>query len=190
MTLSVKVVWRGAIPDPSQQYLIVSNHQTILEPVEITLHFPNVVAVMKEELTRVPLWGWHAKDFGIIAIRRERRIESMRTLLRLAKIARDQQKNLLIFPEGTRIDPGVPVAFRGGLPFMYKNLGLPILPVVTNTGIFMSPRAKALGRGTIVYEVLEPIPPGGDPAAVCAELEAAMTTCKARLEAEGLATRR
>ena len=58
--------------------------------------------------------------------------------------------------------PGAPPAYKQGVAHLYAATGVPCLPVALNSGLFW-PRRKFLRYpGTIVLEVLDPIPPGLD----------------------------
>ena len=81
------------------------------------------------------------------------------------ELARGRQ--IIIFPEGTRTAPGAPPAYKQGVAHLYAESGVPCLPVALNSGLFW-PRRKFLRYpGTIVLEVLDPIPPGLDREDVC-----------------------
>ena len=91
-----------------------------------------------------------------------------------AEFARGRQ--IIIFPEGTRTAPGAPPAYRQGVVHLYAQAGVPCLPVALNSGLFW-PRRKFLRYpGTIVLEVLDPIPPGLSREEFAARLEREIET--------------
>src|SRR5215217_4750849 len=93
-------------------------------------------------------------------------------------------RQILIFPEGTRTAPGAPPAYKSRVMHLYAAADVPCLPVALNSGLYW-PRRKFLRHpGTIVLEVLDPIPPGLDRDAFAARLEREIETVQRRLEAE------
>ena len=100
-----------------------------------------------------------------------------------AELARGRQ--IIIFPEGTRTAPGAPPAYKQGIAHLYAATGVPCLPIALNSGLFW-PRRKFLRYpGTIVLEVLDPIPPGLDKEAFTARLANDIESATAKLVAEG-----
>jgi 1-acyl-sn-glycerol-3-phosphate acyltransferase len=97
-------------------------------------------------------------------------------------VARGRQ--IVIFPEGTRRPPGAPPAYKFGIAHLYGNLDVPCVPVALNSGLFW-PRRRFIRRpGTILVEILDPIPPGLPRKEFMDELEARLETASARLLAE------
>jgi 1-acyl-sn-glycerol-3-phosphate acyltransferase len=90
---------------------------------------------------------------------------------------------IVIFPEGTRTAPGTQRAYQPGVAALYRQLGLPLVPVAVNSGVFWGRRHFAKRPGRITMEILPPIPPGGDRHAVMAELEGRIEAATARLVA-------
>jgi 1-acyl-sn-glycerol-3-phosphate acyltransferase len=99
------------------------------------------------------------------------------------ELARDRQ--IIIFPEGTRRPPGAEPAYKYGVVNLYAETGAACLPVALNSGLFW-PRRKFLRYpGTIILEVLDPIPPGLDQDTFAARLERDIETATARLIEQG-----
>jgi 1-acyl-sn-glycerol-3-phosphate acyltransferase len=71
-----------------------------------------------------------------------------------------EPRQLLIFPEGTRRPLGAEPDYKPGVAGLYRDLDVPCVPVATNTGAHISSSGIAESPGTVVYEVLEPIPAG------------------------------
>jgi 1-acyl-sn-glycerol-3-phosphate acyltransferase len=104
--------------------------------------------------------------------------------------AREEAENgrqIVIFPEGTRRPPGAPPAYKYGVAHLYGSLGMPCLPIALNSGLYW-PRRKMIRRpGTILVEILEPIPPGKPRDAFYKELQIELEAASNRLYREGLA---
>jgi 1-acyl-sn-glycerol-3-phosphate acyltransferase len=75
-----------------------------------------------------------------------------------AKQALNDNRPILIFPEGTRKEPGAPPDYKPGVAALYAQLQVPCVPVAHNSGLFW--RGFLKHPGTIVVQLLEPIPPG------------------------------
>jgi 1-acyl-sn-glycerol-3-phosphate acyltransferase len=115
--------------------------------------------------------GSRAKAFaGMVAAARE-------------EIARRRQ--IVIFPEGTRRPPDAEPRYLPGVAFLYAELGLPCVPVALNSGLFMPRRSARRYPGTVLVEVLDPIPPGLDRREFLARLQNVLEGATARLVAEG-----
>src|SRR5882672_5380923 len=94
-------------------------------------------------------------------------------------------RQLIIFPEGTRRAPGAAPRYKFGVAHLYAEIGVPCVPVALNSGLFWPRRAFIRRPGTIVVEILDPIPPGLDKTVFFARLQSDIETATARLVAEG-----
>jgi 1-acyl-sn-glycerol-3-phosphate acyltransferase len=70
---------------------------------------------------------------------------------------------------------------------LYRELNVPCVPIALNSGVFWPRRRLAMRPGTIVAEILEPIPPGLSEKEFAARMQEAIETATARLVAEGYA---
>jgi 1-acyl-sn-glycerol-3-phosphate acyltransferase len=95
-------------------------------------------------------------------------------------------RQLVIFPEGTRKAPGAPPDYKPGVAGLYRELGVPVHPVATNAGVHWPAHGFLRRPGVIVYQYLEPIPPGLKRAEFMRLLEERIETASNRLLAEGL----
>ncbi|HYI89458.1 MAG TPA: 1-acyl-sn-glycerol-3-phosphate acyltransferase, partial [Beijerinckiaceae bacterium] len=70
---------------------------------------------------------------------------------------------------------------------LYGNLDIPCVPIALNSGLYW-PRRRFIRRpGTILVEILEPIPPGLPRKEFMDELQTRLEAASARLLAEGTA---
>ena len=81
-------------------------------------------------------------------------------MVRDAKARLAEPRQLVIFPEGTRGPPGVKGDYKPGIAALYRELNLPVHPVATNSGAHWPKHGFMRKPGVIVFEYLEPIPPG------------------------------
>jgi 1-acyl-sn-glycerol-3-phosphate acyltransferase len=121
---------------------------------------PDALFVMKRELVRIPVFGWHNVKAGSIVIDRGGQAKTMRKMLTDARERFKEPRQLLIFPEGTRKKPGAEPDYKPGIAGLYRELEAPCIPIATNTGMHLNTAGLPTSPGVVVYEVLEPIPPG------------------------------
>jgi len=158
--VGVDVEVRGRHNIPAGGLLVASKHQSAWETLALVAYFPDFAFILKRELLSVPLFGWYLRKAGQIPVDRGRRSTVFAALDREAREAVSQGRQIVIFPEGTRRDPGAEPNYKFGVAHLYGALGVPCLPVAHDAGLLW-PRRRFLKRpGTITIEFLEPIPPG------------------------------
>jgi 1-acyl-sn-glycerol-3-phosphate acyltransferase len=113
---------------------------------------------------------------------------ALRGLIRAAKAAVAAGRQVVIFPQGTRVPPGEAAPYQPGIAALYGQVEAPVVPVALNSGLFWGRRSFIKRPGTIVLEVLPALPPGLDRKAFMAQLEQAIETAGARLAAEATRT--
>ena len=175
---------RGRAHLPAAPTIIASKHQSAWETLTFHALIPNVAVGLKEELTRIPVFGWYLLRAGNIKIDRGAGSRAIRSLIEGAKRAAGDGLCVLIFPEGTRRAPGDPPDYKPGVAALYGALRLPVVPVALNSGMFWPRRGFIRYPGRIVVEFLEPIPAGLDRKHFMALLERAIEDATARLVAE------
>ncbi len=110
---------------------------------------------------RVPLFGSLIAAAGMIPIDRDAGTAAIRILLRESDRAVREGMQIVIFPEGTRSEPGKPEPMQPGILALASRTGLPIVPVATDSGLCWGRRAFRKRPGTIHIVIGEPIPPDG-----------------------------
>lgn len=151
---------RGRHHLPSGACLIAAKHQSAWDTFALVPLFRDPAIVMKAELGLIPLYGWFSYKFQHVLVRRAAGPAALRGMIRDAKARAEQNREIVIFPEGTRRPPGAPPDYKPGVLALYDALKLPCVPLALNSGVFWPRRSLARHAGTIVVEFLEPIPPG------------------------------
>jgi len=108
--MGMKLELRGLENLPKDTpYIIAAKHQSAYETLKLPFmaQFDYPVIVLKKELTRLPVWGLYPKRMGLIAIDRSAGMESMRAMIAGCRAAMADKRNVIIFPQGTRVAPGV-----------------------------------------------------------------------------------
>jgi 1-acyl-sn-glycerol-3-phosphate acyltransferase len=180
-------VVRGAEHLPAGPAIIAAKHQSAWDTVAISvlIRYPSVV--LKRELLNIPVWGWHARRCGMIAVDRGAGASALKSMVKQARARAREGRKIVIFPQGTRTPPGETRPYFPGIAALYGQLDLPVVPVALNSGLFWGRRAFTKLPGTIIVEFLPPIPPGIRREAFMQELESRIESASARLEAEGRA---
>lgn len=184
--LGIEVEIRGREHIPTGAAIIAAKHQSELETFAMVPAIRDPLFVLKRELTWIPFFGWFLMRLRMIAINRSAGSDALSQILAQAKIVAAEQRQIIIFPEGTRRPIGAPPRYKHGVTHLYRTLDLPVTPVAMDTGAFW-PRSTWLRRsGRTVIEFLEPIPPGLDRAAFEATLQDRIEQRSAALAAESL----
>jgi 1-acyl-sn-glycerol-3-phosphate acyltransferase len=172
---------RGREKLPARPYLVASKHQSAWDTFALIPIFADPALVMKWELTLIPFYGWFSRKFEHIFVKRERGPTALRQLVRDACDRAEQGREVLIFPEGTRRAPGAEPDYKPGAVALYEGLGLPCVPVALNSGLYWPRRQLMRYPGTIVVEILEPLPAGLARAEFRARLQERIETAADRL---------
>ena len=110
----------------------------------------------------------------MIAVDRSGGAGALRGLMRDGDRAVREGRQIVIFPEGTRAEPGAILPLQPGIAALAARTRLPVIPVVTNSGLYWGRRAFHKRSGTIHIRVLKPIPPGIRRDQLMQRLEAAL----------------
>jgi 1-acyl-sn-glycerol-3-phosphate acyltransferase len=145
---------------PTGAALIASRHQSAFDTVVWLSLVPRACYVMKQELLRIPLFGKLIPLTGMIAVDRAGGATALRHLLREAERAVRESRQIVIFPEGTRAAPGATLPLQPGVAALAAHTGLPVIPVVTDSGLCWGRRAFRKRPGTVHIVLLPPIQPG------------------------------
>lgn len=150
----------GKIPDGA--FIIASAHQSAWETIGFFAVADSPVYVLKEELTRLPLFRAYMRAFDMIAIDRSGSAASARRMLDDAAAVLASGRPVVIFPGGTRSEPGADFEIRPGVGALYRRCGVPVVPVSLNTGLYWRRRTFTKKPGTMIVEFGSPIEPGLD----------------------------
>ncbi|WP_235937206.1 lysophospholipid acyltransferase family protein [Vreelandella azerica] len=119
---------------PSGPCVIQANHQCEWETVFLQVMKPPVCTVLKQELLRFPIFGWALRLLHPIALDRSRPARAMKQVLTQGVTRLQSGLSVLIFPEGTRVEPGVRKRYNKSGSVIACRAGVPVLPVAHNAG--------------------------------------------------------
>jgi 1-acyl-sn-glycerol-3-phosphate acyltransferase len=181
-----RVEWRGTEKIPKGACIVACKHQSAWETFALYAVLDDPVYVLKRELMWIPLFGWFMWKAGLIPIDRSAGMAALARMTVRAQRALTgvRPRQLVIFPEGTRRAPGAAPDYKPGIAYLYGKAGVTCVPMALNSGLFWPRRSLLRFPGTIIVEVLDPIPPGLDKQAFFLQLQTAIETASERLRRE------
>ena len=179
--IRLRVTGREHLPADGGPALLAAKHQSAFDTVVWLWLLPDTAYVLKRELLNIPVWGWLVRGSGMIAVDRMAGASAMRHLLRVGKAAAAENRQMVIFPEGTRVPPGERRPYQPGVAALAAATGLPVIPVATDSGLRWGRRAFHKRPGVITVAVLPPLPPGLKRDALLHRLEDAIEPATLRL---------
>jgi 1-acyl-sn-glycerol-3-phosphate acyltransferase len=145
---------------PHGRVIVAARHQSAWETLALPTVLDDPAIVLKRELLWIPIFGWYVARNDMVPIDRSGGGAALRRMIRAARRAVAQNRPILVFPEGTRTRPGARRDYHPGIYALYRDLGLPVVPVALNSGVFWPRRSFAKRPGTITVEFLPAIAPG------------------------------
>lgn len=141
---NIKVEGRENLPDCP--FIIAANHRTFADPplLAVTSGCSKFGFVAKEELFRIPVFGWLIRKLGAFPVTRGKGDFSVinESVSRLK-----EGKRLVIFPEGTRSKTGKVGKGKTGVALIAARAGVPVVPA----GIVFKNKLHFRSKVTIKY---------------------------------------
>ena len=185
LVCGIDVAWIGLEKIPRGPLIVAAKHQSSWETFALLTLFDDPTFIVKRELMWIPLFGWYIWKARMIPVDRGARTQALVAMTERARVQLEGNRQLVIFPEGTRRAPGAEPAYKFGVAHLYAETGAPCLPVALNSGLVW-PRRKFLRHpGTVRDEILDPIPPGLERAQFFERLKQDIEGATARLVATG-----
>lgn len=135
--------------DPSRPYIIMSNHASHFDIPLIYATFPHemIGMIAKQELFRIPFFGWSMRLGGCVSIDRENRYRAIKDLEAAEKNMREGVR-FWVAPEGTRSRTGKMGAFKKGGFKIALDVKAIILPVtIIGSGKILPPKTFDISVG-------------------------------------------
>jgi 1-acyl-sn-glycerol-3-phosphate acyltransferase len=151
---------RGLELIPPGGLLVASKHQSLFETFALLTIFDDPAYVLKRELRWIPLFGWLTMKAEQIPVDRGGGSAALSALNKRVSEETERGRQIIIFPEGTRRAPGAPPAYKYGIVHLYESVAVPCLPVALNSGVHWPRRSFLRWPGTLVIEILPPLPAG------------------------------
>ncbi|WP_420548271.1 lysophospholipid acyltransferase family protein [Curvivirga sp.] len=145
---------------PADAAIIAAKHQSAWETLAMHyLHFDSAY-VLKKELLSIPLFGRYLSRMGCVAVDRKAGASALKDMVTQSHTLLNDNRSLVIFPQGTRTAPGQDRPYHPGIAGLYTQNNVAVVPVALNSGQFWGRNAFRKTPGTITIEYLEPIQPG------------------------------
>ena len=160
--LGTKVEFKGIEKIPKdEKYFVASAHQSMFETFALQSVLDYPVFILKKELLKIPLFGQYLKKIKSIEIIRDTTTkENLNFFDKVAKIVKNENRPLLIFPQGTRVKVEDRVPFKKGVGRIYEALNISCVPIALNSGKVWPKNGITKYPGKITVSFLEPIKPG------------------------------
>ena len=181
IVLGIRTEVTGSVPDGAM--LIACKHQSMFETVEIVRIADTPTVVLKRELVRIPLFGWLTRRYGVIPVDRGAGPAALRSMMAAGRGAVAEQRPIVIYPEGTRVEVGETPPLQSGFAGLYRALGLPVVPVAVDSGRLWPKHRLLKMPGTVRFVIGETIPPGLKRAEIEARVHAAINVLETSPEA-------
>jgi len=156
---------------PSGPCIIAAKHMSDWDVFALLPGAVRPAFVAKKELMDIPLFGHAAKSFDTIRLDRSLGAGAIPAMIEEARAALARGARIIIFPEGTRRAPLAEPQYRQGILRLYESLGVPVVPVALNSGLFWGRNSRLLWPGVARARFLRAIPPGLDTAEFARRLE-------------------
>jgi 1-acyl-sn-glycerol-3-phosphate acyltransferase len=144
---------------PARPSVILAKHQSAWETMAFQLIFPPQVHVLKRELLWIPFFGWGLALMSPIAIDRSRGVAALRAIARRGRERLQQGFWVVVFPEGTRVQPGERRPYQLGGAWLAAAADAPIVPVAHNAGLVWPRNAFLKRAGTVTVRIGPAIEP-------------------------------
>ncbi|MEM9726915.1 MAG: lysophospholipid acyltransferase family protein [Pseudomonadota bacterium] len=184
----VRIEIRGEMPVGGA--LIAAKHQSFLDVLILVMSLPRATFVMKRSLIYTPFVGFYAWRLGAAPIDRGSGSAAVRAMRKRLSELGEENRQVIIYPQGTRLPPGAVAPYRPGVALLYAGTAHGCAPVATNTGLFWGRRSIVKRPGVAVVSFLEPIAPGLKRPAFMELLEQRIETASDQLMREGEAAAR
>ncbi len=163
--LSTKIVVKGKEKIlNNEKFFIASAHQSQFETFFLQSLFNSPVFILKKELLRIPIFGWHLKKIGSISIDRNKiSKENLSFSDQIKNHVNNSNRPIIIFPQATRVDVLDRSPFKKGVKRIYEELNIFCQPVALNSGCVWPKNGKLKPNKTLTVSILDPIRPGMNP---------------------------
>ncbi len=143
--------------DKKKRYVIVMNHQSMVDIPSLYFVMLNFRWVSKREVFKIPFFGQFLRLHGDICINRGRAAEAHQQLLDEGRKWLNRGVSIAIFPEGTRSKSGEIQRFKVGAFDLAHQNGVEILPIVFDGTKSLTSGLKFNWRNTITISIQKPI---------------------------------
>lgn len=157
LTCGINVQVDGLENVPHTPCVILSKHQSTWEVFFLQRLFMPVSTILKQELLKIPFFGWGIRLMHPIAIDRSNPRQAMKQVMQQGTQRISEGNRVVIYPEGSRIPYGKIGKYGRSGAALAIAAGVPIIPVAHNAGYCWPARQLMKRPGTIHVIIGKPI---------------------------------
>jgi len=147
----------GTLPAPPQTYVVVPNHQSLVDALAVACLPANLKWIGKRSAFQLPWLGWAFRLAGYVPVLRGEKADGRRALARLRRYLAEGVP-VGLFAEGTRSRDGQLKDFKAGPFKLAIEAGVPVIPVaISGAGAAMPADQAWIRPSRITVRILEPI---------------------------------
>ncbi len=160
--LSTKIIIKGKENIVTEEkFFIASSHQSMFETFFLQTIFNSPRFILKNELLKIPVFGWYLKKIGSISVNRNRVTKDNLGLVdKIKQSIQNSKRPIIIFPQATRVLPEERIPFKKGVGRIYNELGIKCQPVAINSGSVWPKNGNLKSNKLITVSILKPVEPG------------------------------
>ncbi len=172
-----------------RRVVLCAKHQSTWETFFFPSMTPHALAyVFKQELLRIPIFGWCIGLLGMIHIDRSKRADAWTKVAEQGVEIMDRGTWVIMFPEGTRTERGGKGNYKSGATRLAVATNAYTIPIAVTSGRCWPRRSFALKPGVIDVSIGEPIyAEGRQPDELMEEIERWIEAEMHRLDPEAYA---
>ena len=147
---------------PQHAAIVMCKHQSTWETIALkAIIRPQQSWILKQELMRLPVFGWALAAIPNIPIDRSAGRRAVKQIVERGTELLELDRVIIVFPEGTRTAPGEKKKYGIGGALLAEKSGYPVIPMAHNAGVFWRRRGLKKYPGTIDLVVGEAFDPAG-----------------------------
>jgi 1-acyl-sn-glycerol-3-phosphate acyltransferase len=146
---------------PAVPSIVMAKHQSAWETIALPVLLPPMAMVIKQELLRIPFFGWGMAQLAPIAIDRSSARAALKQITEQGRERLARGMWVLIFPEGTRMKAGEAGKYGIGGAWLATHAGVPVVPVAHNAGELWARNTLLRYPGLITVSIGASIDPTG-----------------------------
>ena len=146
-----------------EKFFIAASHQSMFETFFLQTLFNSPKFILKNELLKIPVFGWYLRKIGSISVQRNKVSKDNLGLLdKIKDSSINSDRPIIIFPQGTRVLPEDRTPFKKGVGKIYNELRIKCQPIAINSGTVWPKKGSLIKNKTITITILKAIEPGLD----------------------------
>jgi len=147
-----------------EKFFIASSHQSMFETFYLQTIFNSPIFILKNELLKIPLFGWYLRKIGSISVNRNKITKDNLGLLdKIRTCVENSDRPIIIFPQATRVLPNEKVPFKKGVGRIYSEMKIKCQPVAINSGNVWPKKGYLKPNKTITVSILKAVETGINP---------------------------